>query len=243
MVLNIEKVLVLDIETVRGEQEFEGLDERLKIQWERKARFLKNEEVKTTEELYLDRAGIYAEFGQIITIACGFFVREEGAMHFRVTSITNNDEQVLLAEFSELLSRFNQSSLILCGHNAKEFDFPYLCRRLLVNNLPLPEVLDIAGKKPWEINHLDTMELWKFGDYKHYTSLELLASIFNIPSSKADIDGSQVSDVFYHDHDLEKIALYCQRDVVVTAQLLLRLNQLPAMDENHIHYIENDIKP
>lgn len=238
MSLALENVLVLDIETVRGSVNYEDLSERLQTQWIRKAGYLQKDEADTPKDIYLDRAGIYAEFGKVITISVGFFYQANGAWNFRVTGLANDDEAILLQEFNALLSKFDQNKLILAAHNGKEFDFPYLSRRMLVNSLQLPPVLDIAGKKPWEVNFLDTMELWKFGDRKNFTSLDLLATIFDIPSSKSDIDGSMVGQVYYETGDLEKISKYCNQDVVVTAQLLLRLNQLPIIAEDNIHIIE-----
>jgi predicted PolB exonuclease-like 3'-5' exonuclease len=238
MSLALENVLVLDIETVRGLDNYEDLSERLQTQWIRKAGYLQKDEADTPEAIYLDRAGIYAEFGKVITISVGFFYQANGAWNFRVTGLANDDEAVLLQDLNALLSKFDQNKLILAAHNGKEFDFPYLSRRMLVNSIKLPPVLDIAGKKPWEVNFLDTMELWKFGDRKNFTSLDLLATIFDIPSSKSDIDGSMVGQVYYETGDLEKISKYCNQDVVVTAQLLLRLNQLPIIAEDNIHIIE-----
>jgi 3'-5' exonuclease len=239
MKMSLENLLVLDIETVRGYQLYEEMPERLRAQWERKSIFLKSEENETPKDLYEDRGGIYAEFGKIVVISVGFFTYVGPALSLRVKAIYNDDEGALLNEFSDLLQKFASKELTLCGHNGKEFDFPYLCRRMLVNNIKLPDVLNTSGKKPWEVNHLDTMEMWKFGDRKSFTSLELLATLFDIPTSKDAIDGSQVSSVYYDEQDLRKIAKYCSKDVIVTAQLMLRLNQMPAIKEENIHLIEN----
>jgi DNA polymerase elongation subunit (family B) len=220
--LDLSKVLVLDIETVPQQPEFDTLNEKWQLLWEKKAAFLKKNEDDTAQGLY-NRAGIYAEFGKIICISVGFFSRTGNNWQFRVKSFYSDDEALVLKEFNTLLERyFNQSGNLLCGHNAKEFDFPYLCRRMLINGISIPEILDIAGKKPWEVPHLDTMELWKFGDFKSYTSLELLATAFNIPTPKDDIDGSMVWKVYWQEKNLERIATYCQKDVVTVAQLLLR---------------------
>jgi DNA polymerase elongation subunit (family B) len=220
--LDLSKVLVLDIETVPQQPQFNALNEKWQSLWEKKATFLKKNEDETAHEIY-NRAGIYAEFGKIICISVGFFSRTGNDWQFRVKSFYSDDEALVLKEFNTLLERyFNQSGNLLCGHNAKEFDFPYLCRRMLINGISIPEILDIAGKKPWEVPHLDTMELWKFGDFKSYTSLELLATAFNIPTPKDDIDGSMVWKVYWQEKNLERIATYCQKDVVTVAQLLLR---------------------
>lgn len=240
---NLSQILVVDIETIRSTSTYNELSERMQKQWEKKAFNLRNLDEITPDEMYMERAGIYAEFGQIVVVAIGFYVYQEEAWHFRVRAISSDNEKELLEKFIEVLSKFDPKTTYLCGHNGKEFDFPYLSRRLLVNGLQLPELLDTASKKPWEVNHIDTMELWKFGDRKNYTSLDLLAALFEIPSSKSDIDGSQVSQVYYEENEpigigLERIAEYCARDVVVTAQLLLKLKGQPLIHEKNIHIVE-----
>ena len=173
----------------------------------------------SAEEVY-EKAGIYAEFGKIICISVGFLIQAKGEMQIRLKSFSSMNEKKLLQGFIDLLNtHYNHNSYILCAHNGKEFDFPYISRRLLVNEMKLPILLNNAGKKPWEINNIDTLELWKFGDYKHYTSLELLTNIFNIPTPKDDIDGSQVAKIFYEDQDIDRIINYCEKDVIATIQL------------------------
>ena len=173
----------------------------------------------SAEEVY-EKAGIYAEFGKIICISVGFLIQAKGEMQIRLKSFSSLNEKKLLQGFIDLLNtHYNHNSYILCAHNGKEFDFPYISRRLLVNEMKLPILLNNAGKKPWEINNIDTLELWKFGDYKHYTSLELLTNIFNIPTPKDDIDGSQVAKIFYEDQDIDRIINYCEKDVIATIQL------------------------
>jgi len=213
--LNLERVLFLDIETVPQHANYKDVPERLKTLWDKKAGFLaRNEE--SPEELY-GRAGIYAEFGKIVCISVGFIHSGE----IRLKSFYSHNEKELLQGFSELLTGFfGRNDQLLCAHNGKEFDFPYIARRLLINGLPLPHLLDIAGKKPWEIQHLDTMELWKFGDFKNYTSLNLLTAVFDIPTPKDDIDGSMVYSVYYEENDLQRIMEYCQKDVVALIQLM-----------------------
>ena len=192
--------------------------------WDKKAAIIgRNEPDLSPEELY-SRAGIYAEFGKIVCISCGFV----SGNAFRAKSYFGDDESILLQDFASLLNRsYTGQRYLLCGHNSKEFDIPYIARRMLVKGLKLPEILNVAGKKPWEVRHLDTMDLWKFGDYKHYTSLELLAAIFDIPTPKDDIDGSQVGEVYWKEKDLERIAIYCEKDVFTTAQLLRRYLGMP----------------
>lgn len=225
---DFKNLLFIDIETVAQKEVLEENNERLIELWNKKASSFSDIETLTPADLYKEKAGIFAEFGKIITIAIGFYhFTESQNLAFKVKAIKNHDERLLLQDFSNLLEKFNQNKLILVAHNGKEFDFPYLCRRFLINKIKLPEVLNISNKKPWEIKHIDTLEFWKFGDRKSYTSLELLATVFNIPTSKDDIDGSQVNGIYYSTKNIDRIALYCQKDVIVTARLYLYLNTLP----------------
>ncbi len=235
MIPEFRDILFIDIETVAATQDYHSLDERLKVQWGRKAGYLRRDNQLTDEDLYHERAGIYAEFGKIICIAVGKYCdHESGGLGLRTKVYFAHDEKALLDEFKLMLEKIDSSTLRLCAHNGKEFDFPYICRRMLINGIPLPAALNISGKKGWEIQHLDTMELWKFGDYKNFTSLDLLATIFNIPSSKTDMDGSKVNKVYYSGDNLEKISDYCRADVVVMAQLFLKLKGYPVVPENNI---------
>ena len=236
MLSNIDysKIIFIDIETVPVVYNFNELDERGQDLWNKKTRFLQEREEKSAEEIY-EKAGIYSEFAKVICISIGLLVQKGGEKQIRLKSFANEDEKVLLQEFINLLnSKFQSIDYILCAHNGKEFDYPFLARRILINGLKLPEILNTAGKKPWEIKHLDTMELWKFGDYKHYTSLELLTYVFNIPTPKDDIDGSQVAKVFYEDKDLDRIIVYCEKDVIATVQLFLRYQGLPLIDDDFV---------
>jgi len=232
---DIHNILFLDIETVPVYRSFDELPDRFQSLWIKKAKFLRDTDDRTPQELY-ERAGIYAEFGKIVTIAVGYFVPQETeVLNFRIKASANHDEKALLEDFSVLLNEhFNTQKVRLCAHNGKEFDFPYIGRRMLINQLPIPEPLNLSGKKPWEVPHIDTMELWKFGDYKHFTSLDLLAALFDVESSKDDIDGSQVYKVYYQENNLERIAKYCKRDVMVLAQVFMRLNQMPLMTKDEI---------
>lgn len=231
--LKPENVLFIDIETVPQHEGYEQVEKNLQKLWDKKTTYFLKED-QSAADVY-QRAGIYAEFGKIVCISAGVIYYVKGEMHFKVKSFANHDEKALLMEFAEMLDNFMSKSpdRNLCGHNAKEFDFPYIARRMLINGLKLPQALNIAGKKPWEIRFLDTLDLWKFGDYKHYTSLNLLTTIFNIPSPKDDIDGSQVAEVYYKDNDLERIAIYCEKDVLATAQLLLRFMGKPLIEEDY----------
>jgi len=235
----LRNVLVIDIETASVEKDFNALPENMQKHWNHKAQFLRNEDEKTSNELYPDRAAIYSEFGKVITIGFGAFFQEEERTKFKVTSISGDDEKQLLKEFIDVVNHFDQDNLKLCGHNGKEFDFPYLCRRMVVHALPIPWSLNLSGKKPWEVHHIDTLELWKFGDRKNFTSLNLLTDLLGIPSSKEDIDGSKVNETYYHEPDgLQKIARYCEGDVVATAQLFLRLNGMPLLENQNIIWSE-----
>ncbi|MFP4472110.1 MAG: 3'-5' exonuclease [Bacteroidales bacterium] len=235
--LDLETILFLDIETVPQYANYEEVPEPLRKFWEEKSRrFTKAEPEETPESLYR-RAGIYAEFGRIVCISVGHLRGD----HFRVKSFYSHDERELLEGFSDLLNRHycNPGSL-LCAHNGKEFDFPYISRRLLINGLPLPSILRLQGKKPWEVQHLDTMDLWRFGDYKNFTSLKLLAAVFGIPSPKDDIDGSMVWQVYWEEKNLERIVEYCQKDTLTIARLLQKYLGKPMVsDENVIVIDEN----
>jgi DNA polymerase elongation subunit (family B) len=232
--IDLTKVLILDIETVPQVVSYDMLPEKWKHLWDKKASLLKKEESQTAFDIY-NRAGIYAEFGKIVCISVGYFNRNGNEWSFRVKSFYNDDEKKLLSEFSEMLNRyFNQPDHLLCAHNGKEFDFPYISRRCLLNGIDIPRILNLAGKKPWEVQHLDTMEMWKFGDFKSYTSLELLATAFDIPTPKDDIDGSMVWEVYWLQKDLERIKTYCQKDVVTVAQLLLRFRHEPLLSDSTI---------
>ncbi|MCX6189353.1 MAG: 3'-5' exonuclease [Bacteroidetes bacterium] len=225
----LSKVLFLDIETTPQQPSYSLLDDTFKALWDHKAKFLIRDVATETPESIYERAGIYAEFGKIVCISCGF-ISPSGSL--KIKSFSGNQEEILLKEFSSLLTlHFNTPEHALCAHNGKEFDFPYLCRRMIINDLPIPSILNITGKKPWETSFLDTMEMWRFGDYKSFTSLNLLAQILGIPSPKDDIDGSQVWRVYWIEKDLERIVRYCQKDVVTLTKIFLRLNQLPGIDD------------
>lgn len=231
----LHNLLFLDIETVPQAEDYQRLDDETKMLWEQKTQYQRRDEY--TPEAFYDRAGIWAEFGKIVCISAGYFTLKGDVRHFRVTSFIG-DEKKLLSDFANLLNNhFNGPQHLLCGHNSKEFDIPFLARRMIINQLPIPDKLNLFGKKPWEIPHLDTLELWKFGDYKHFTSLKLLTNILGIPSSKGDIDGSQVGDVYYVEKDIDRIVTYCEKDVVAVAQVFLRLRREELLDEEEILHI------
>ena len=237
--INAETILFLDIETVPMTSRYEELPDPFKRLWDKKSgQLIKNdkgadEEKKTPGEIF-QRAGIYAEFGKIICISTGIFRQQS----LWIKSYYGDKEKDLLLEFNEMLQKAHEKRFqYLCAHNGKEFDYPYLIRRMLVNDLKIPPILDLAGKKPWEVNHIDTMELWKFGDYKNYTSLELLANLFGIASPKDDIDGGDVAKVYWEEHDLSRIVAYCQKDVKTIVNLFLRFQGKPVIQENQVNYV------
>lgn len=235
----IKNLLFIDIETVSGEADLSNLSERMQKLWLHKASFLSNPSSLTDDEFYFDRAGIYAEFGKVVVIGMSFFHwNENEELCLKAKAITGSNEEELLREFKKLIEKkYRPSDLILCAHNGKEFDYPYLCRRMLINGIEIPKALQVAGKKPWEIPHLDTLEMWKFGDKKHYTSLELLSEILDIPTSKNELSGDMVNTTFYKEQDLDKIARYCREDVIVLAQLYLRYQHLELVNEDNIERI------
>lgn len=236
---NLKNLLFIDIETVSAHSHFEQVSPAMQAFWRKKASYLYNPSELSEADFYFERAGIYAEFGKVIVIGLGFLHwNEQQELSLKVKTLYDPDEKVLLTQLKELLeSKFNPKTLTLCAHNGKEFDFPYLCRRMLVNDVQIPLALQLSGRKPWEIPHLDTLEMWKFGDKKHYTSLDLLAALFGIPSSKVELSGELVNSTYHHEKDIDKIIRYCQEDVVVLAQLLLKYVSMPLVKEDNIERI------
>lgn len=221
---DLSKVLFLDIETVPQTYRWEDLEPRSAQLFSDKTRFEQERSGKEASAMYADKGGILAEFGKIICIGVGSLRKEGDGHSMRVTSFQSDDEREVLTRFTELLDRhYNTDEHWLCGHNGKEFDFPYIARRCVVHRIPLPRLLNTAGLKPWEVGHLDTMNLWSFGDRKAYTSLALLTHILGIPTPKDDISGADVARVYYEEQDLGRIAAYCRKDVIATTQLYLRL--------------------
>ncbi|MCF2490614.1 3'-5' exonuclease [Dyadobacter sp. CY347] len=232
--------LLLDIETVSAFASYDQLPERMQKLWDKKAlSFKKGDEALSNAEYFYDRGAIYSEFGKIVCIAFGaFYWNDNDEISFKVSSFSGDNEVDIFLQFKALLEKYPPEQLILCAHNGKEFDFPFLCRRMLIHCIEIPKALQISGKKPWEILHQDTMDLWKFGDYKSYTSLDLLAAVFDIPGSKNEMSGDQVTRVYWEEKDLAKICRYCREDVVVLAQLYLRLHCFKAVQPENIIRIE-----
>ena len=235
--IKLSNILFLDIETVPELATFEELHPVKQELFAQKTKYQRKEDF-SPEEFY-DRAGIWAEFGKIICISVGFFDDHSSDLTFRLKSFYGNDEAKILIDFKSLLEKYySQKQHVLCGHNGKEFDFPYIARRMIINKIELPEKLNLFGKKPWEVAHLDTLEMWKFGDFKHYTSLNLLTNILGIASPKEDIDGSQVAQVYYEENDLDRIAKYCENDTLAVAQVYLRLIHLDILKEEQVVRVE-----
>lgn len=231
--INLNHVLFLDIETVPKFEDWEELSEKEKHLFEIKTAYQRKEELSAKE--FYNHAGIWAEFGKIICISVGFFHFSGTERQFRVRSFFGDDESKILRDFKSLLdTHFSRPEHLLCAHNGKEFDFPFIARRMLVLGIDLPKKLNLFGKKPWEVPHLDTLELWKFGDYKNYISLDLLTTTLNIPTPKDDIDGSKVAQVYYKEKDVSRIVNYCEKDTIAVAQILLRMNNEPILTENQL---------
>ena len=243
--MSFKDILFIDIETVSQYETYNHLPDDWKELWDHKAKTLTRYSETDSTELLYERAGIYAEFGKIICISCGCLSGTGENKRLKIKSFYGDDEAVLLQEFVEMLDKwiglekrspFEKNIRCICAHNGKEFDFPYLCRRLIINSMSLPNCLDIRGKKPWEIPHLDTLELWKFGDIKNYTSLKLLAHILNIPSPKDDMDGSMVNNVYWVKKDLDRIVSYCQKDVLTLANVYLRMHCEQMVHPENVEY-------
>lgn len=222
-----QHIMFMDIETVPVTNDYNTLSERMQVEWQKKSKFLTRDMEGPIDfaELFSDKAGVYSEFAKVVSIGFGSLHFIDDKWRMRLKAITDTDEQKVLQEFAEVVDRFTayNNRMVFCGHNIKEFDIPFLCRRMLINNITIPQVMNLSGKKPWENPHIDTLELWKFGDYKNYTSLALLAEVFGIPSPKDDIDGSMVADVFYKEQDLPRISKYCLQDVATSARVYMKL--------------------
>ncbi len=226
----LENFLVIDMETVTVSKDFDALEQSWQHLWREKAtRSLPQH--TTLAEHYLQRAGVMAEFAKIVCISIGYFKNEGGSTQFRIKSFFDVQERDLLQHFVAVVTQFRAVSnhWVFTGHNIKEFDIPFLCRRLIVNGLGIPSFLDFQNRKPWQTNLVDTFQYWRFGDYKHFTSLQLLAAALNIPSPKDDMEGSQVGHVYWVEKDLQRIVTYCQRDVLTVANVLLRFKNQPLL--------------
>jgi len=239
---HITNILFIDIETVPLTNQYDTMSDIMKKEWVRKSKNIKQiaEAESDPNELFFNRAGVYSEFAKVICIGIGGLVEKDKTWHLRLKSLRHDDEKILLQDFVKLLQRWQTAnkSVVFCGHNIKEFDIPFICRRLIINQIPLPDCLNLAGKKPWEVTHLDTMEMWRFGDYKNFTSLSLLAEVLGIPSPKTDIDGSMVAQVYYEQGDLNRIAHYCQQDVLTSAKVYLKLAGFNHIDPQPIFVTE-----
>lgn len=247
MLEQLQKIMFIDIETVPQTEYFSQLPEEMQLLWNEKFATLKKrlpekyDEESTPASSYENSAGIYAEYGKIICISVGFVFSKNEEVYFRTKSFSGEDEKQLLTEFNQLIKTFFKTTdHTFCGHNIKEFDIPYICRRMLINGLLLPKVLQINSKKPWELNFIDTLDYWKFGDYKNYVSLKLLTAVFNIPTPKDDIDGSEVAYVYYKEKNMERISVYCQKDVVATAQVWLKMNGLSTIKSENIQHTKSN---
>jgi len=237
--IRLENLLLIDIETVSEKPDFNELSTDWQELWQEKVQRQLPDDI-TAAEFYPQRAGVMAEFSKVICISVGYFKREGKTFQFRLKSFYGDDEKILLQDFIAALQKMEVSNnrWSFTGHNIKEFDIPFICRRLLINGMPIPAFLDFQNMKPWETNMIDTFQYWRFGDYKHYTSLKLLAAALNVPSPKDDIDGSMVGDVYWNEKNLERIVTYCEKDVVTTANIILRFKNMPLLTVEQIEIVK-----
>lgn len=235
----LENLLLIDIETVSEFATFNELNEDWKNLWEEKVQRSLPDYV-TAAEFYPQRAAVMAEFSKVVCISVGYFKKDDTAIQLRLKSFYGDDEKILLQNFIAAMQKMeaNNNKWCFSGHNIKEFDIPFICRRLLINGLCIPPFLDFQNMKPWETNMIDTFQYWRFGDYKHYTSLKLLAAALNVPSPKDDIDGSMVGEVYWVQKNLERIVTYCQKDVVTTANIILRFKSQPLLTATQIEIVK-----
>lgn len=237
---SIFDLFLLDIETVPGVPSYSHLNDVWQSLWNGKISKTVPENI-SPEESYLQKAGILAEFGKVICISTGYFFEDENKkLSLRIKSIYAQDEKELLQLFIQITNKFFQHNkqLQFAGHNIREFDIPYICRRMLILQIPLPDYLQLHAAKPWDVKMVDTLQWWKFGDYKNYVSLHLLANVLNVPTSKTDMDGSMVQHVYYKDNNLLRIVEYCQRDVIVVANIILRFKNMPLLDEDVVTIVQ-----
>lgn len=235
----LENLFLMDIETVSSKESFHLLEDHWKELWgEKIKRHLSPD--STPEEMYPQRAAIFAEFARVICISFGYFKKENEGWELRIKSLYGHNEQRILEEFSATINNLpaNKKNWIFTGHNVKEFDIPFLCRRMLANNVSIPKRLNFQNMKPWETPILDTLHLWRFGDYKNYTSLKLLAAVLGVPSPKDDIDGSQVGNVYWKEKDLKRISVYCEKDVLTVGNIMLRFRGLPILNEGQVVFVK-----
>jgi len=236
---DIQNILFIDIETVPIEKNFDDLDPEFQKLWNDKHLFFRDAQELTPAQTFQLKGGIYAEFGKIVCISVGYLYEEKRKRDFRIKSFSSSNEAEILKAFTAMVKKsFNTKKNNFCGHNIKEFDIPYLCRRMLVNNIEIPKILDVSGTKPWETQFIDTLQLWKFGDYKNYTSLKLLAHLFQIQTPKDDIEGKDVAAIYWLQNDLNRISTYCQKDVLTTAQLFFKFNRIPLLEENEVTFLK-----
>jgi predicted PolB exonuclease-like 3'-5' exonuclease len=230
--IDTQKILFLDIETVPEKATFDELSETEKELFAAKTQYQRTEDQSPAS--FYERAGIWAEFGKIVCISVGFFNLMSNQREFRIKSFYGQEEELLMAFKTLLENHFSQAAHLLCAHNGKEFDFPYIARRMIIKGINLPAKLNLFNKKPWEVPYLDTLHLWRFGDYKHYTSLSLMAHVLGIPTPKDDIDGSQVARVYYEEKNIDRIISYCEKDVITIAQIVLRLRNETLLETDEI---------
>ncbi len=235
--VNPHDIIFLDIETVSCFPDFETMPLLWQKNWQEKIKY-SLPEGKTAAEFYELRAGVMAEFSKIVCISMGYLMREE-QLKLRVKSFYGHEECSILDSFVKTMERIEKHSRSwhFGGHNIKEFDIPFICRRLLANGKPIPAFMDFQNMKPWETNIVDSFQYWKFGDYKNYTSLNLLAAVLDIPSPKDDIDGSMVGSVYWKEKNIERIASYCQKDVVTVANVFLKFNNLPLLHDDDVELV------
>jgi len=243
--IRTEDLIVIDIETASVSPAFNLLDVHWQELWQEKTERVLPEGL-TPAEFYPMRAGVMAEFSKIVCISIGYFIKEQH-LKMRVKSFYGDDENKILSDFLQTVTKIESFNNKWCfaGHNIKEFDIPFICRRLLINGIPVPAYLDFQNMKPWETNIVDTFQYWRFGDYKNYTSLKLLAAAMGLPSPKDDIDGSMVGELYHkgteeeRDINMKRIAIYCQKDVVTTANIILRFKNITPVHEDDVEIVSN----
>jgi hypothetical protein len=228
------KILFLDIETVGLEKNYDDLvanHSRMADQFDKYfdwflKRFPEDKEIATDQKniVFATRAALVPEFAKIVTVSVAF-VTESGDI--KRQTFAGDDEHKLLRDVQVLLDRTGKLDFWLCGHNLKNFDIPMLAKRMLIQNILPPSILPAFNTKPWEIRAIDTKEVWQFGAYTAIGSLDLLCASMDVPSPKeGEVVGSKVHDAYWNKGMLKEIAEYCERDVQVLVDVILKLKSL-----------------
>ena len=228
---DIHKLLFVDIETVGVDEDLDSLhhtNPKLSKVWEEtgwdyfKRKYSEDSEL-SSNQMFVKRAALLPEFGKIVCISVGFIVPSGET---KLDSFYGDEKNILIST-SELLNRVDKLGFVICGHNVKNFDLPYIAKRMLINNIPVPKILPNYTIKPWESRVLDTKEVWGFNSFGGLSSLNLVCTSLGLETSKeGEVNGSNMHKYYYDSNNIEKIKNYCEEDVKCTINLVKKLKKL-----------------